>query len=151
MINKLLIHLREQWKLVKLEDGMYMSTDIKIIWVQTLCFGSTGQAASLECWVMGSIPRCRRLRIQHHSRLHLWLRSDPWPRNSICCRATTTTTTLWSNEQLQMTCLFICSLFRAEVSRVGVQLELQLSAYTTAKATQDLSPSTTDPTAQGNA
>ena len=50
-----------------------------------------------------------------------------------------------------MTCLFVCSLFRAEVSRVGVQLELQLSAYTTARATQDLSPSTTDPTAQGNA
>ena len=42
----------------------------------------TGSIPDLAQWVKDlALPQ-----LQH--RLQLWLRSDPWPRNSICCRVT---------------------------------------------------------------
>ena len=56
--------------------------------------GTTGLAVSLECWDAGSIPGPAQgvkdlalLQLRYTSQL--WVGSDPWPGNSICCRIKT--------------------------------------------------------------
>ena len=58
------------------------------ICIRSYCCGTTGSAVSQERWDTGSIPSPAQwvkdpalLRF----RLWLWLRSDPWPGNSMCC------------------------------------------------------------------
>ena len=55
-------------------------------------YGTTGSAASLQCWDTGSIPEPAEWvkdlalpQLPRH-RLQLWLGSDPWPGNSTCHR-----------------------------------------------------------------
>ena len=57
-----------------------------------LCCGVTISTASLEQWDSGSIPHLAQWvkdpalpQLWHRSKP--WLRSDPWPGNSKCCRA----------------------------------------------------------------
>ena len=57
--------------------------------------GAQGSAVSWECWDIGLIPWPRTVAqwVRNLGLLQLWLRSklqlrsDIWPRNSICCRA----------------------------------------------------------------
>ena len=60
--------------------------------VRSSCYGLMGLAASLERWAAGSSPGLAQwvkdLALpQLGHRLQLWLRSDPWPGNSIGHRA----------------------------------------------------------------
>ena len=52
---------------------------------------ATGSAAFLEPWDTGSIPGLaqwvKALALLPLCCSQLWLGSDPWPRNSVCCRA----------------------------------------------------------------
>ena len=64
-----------------------------IIFSRSSCCGSTGSAATLELWDAGLIARLVQWVKGSHEpqmqcRSQLWLRSDPWPRNSICRRVT---------------------------------------------------------------
>ena len=54
------------------------------------CCGAVGLAMSWECWDAGLIPSLAQwvydlVLLQLQLGLQLQLRSDPWPRNSICC------------------------------------------------------------------
>ena len=58
---------------------------------QSSCCGATGSAASWEHWDAGSIPSLAQW-VRDLALLQFWLSfqlclgSDPWTRNSICCR-----------------------------------------------------------------
>ena len=63
---------------------------MEVIWSSR--YGATGLAACLEHWDMALIPGpaqwVKDLALpQLQGGSQLWLRSDPWPRHSVWCRA----------------------------------------------------------------
>ena len=61
---------------------------------EVVCWSSHGGAMELveswERWDVGSIPGPEQwvknpVLLQLQFRSQLWLRSEPWPRNSVCC------------------------------------------------------------------
>ena len=68
----------------------YGPQQLWVPWPGSSYCGTRGSAVSLVCWDIGSIP-CPAQWIKDPAqlwhRLQLWLRSDPWPGNSIYHRA----------------------------------------------------------------
>ena len=112
----------------------------------SLVYKVTGISFSLQCNI-SSIPQ-DNLQSSHMAwGLPPWLAWEPKEAGTIllptrCERGSgnTVSSLKWSH----CFCLFVCLLFRAapqhmEVPRLGIESELQLPAFTTATATQDLS------------
>ena len=81
------------WKLKHILSQLYSNKIFLKKWRNSCC-DATGSAVCLELWDTVSIPRLNPLtqwvkdqalpQLQHT--LQLQLESDPWSRNSICCR-----------------------------------------------------------------
>ena len=72
-------HQASTWRGKKTKNKKQKKTELR-----SSCCGARGLAVSWNCWEISWIPGLAQW-VKDPASLQLQLRSDPWPRNSICC------------------------------------------------------------------
>ena len=68
--------------------GLKFTNQESLLWCKGIGHVSVVPRCGFDCRRSSTVGYKDLALSQLWSMLHLWLRSDPWSRNSICCRAT---------------------------------------------------------------